>query len=280
MPGNDPYLSQNAFLFGADCIILDLEDSVPPAEKFASRIMVREILKNVEFGDSEILVRINQMSSPFGRKDIEEIIPAEPDLILIPKAETADDVRIVEEIVEEIKAKHGIEKEILFMPILESAKGVWNAFDIASASENVAVLTFGAEDFTKDIGAQRTREGKEQFVARSMVVLAAKAAGVQASDTVWSDIEDVEGLRLSTQEAKELGFDGKGAIHPSQVEIINETFNPTLDEIENAKKFISALDEARAKGSAVVALGRKMLDPPVVARAQRTIALAGKAGLV
>ena len=276
MPGNNPYLSQNAFLFGADCIILDLEDSVPPSEKFDTRILVREILRNVDFGGTEKTVRINQMSSPYGRDDLEEIIPAEPDAIFIPKAETADDVRIVDEIVAEIKAKHKIDKEIFYMPIIESAKGVWNAFDIASASENVVLLAFGAEDFTRDIGAQRTREGKEQFVARSMVVLGAKAAGVQASDTVWSDIEDVEGLRNSTIEAKELGFDGKGAIHPSQVDIINEIFNPTPDEIEYAKKVIAAFEEAKARGDGVIAIGRKMIDAPVVARAQRILEMAEK----
>ena len=278
MPGNNPYLSQNAFLFGADCIILDLEDSVPPSEKFDTRILVREILKNVDFGGTEKTVRINQMSSPFGRDDLEESVPALPDAIFIPKTESADDVLIVDEIVAEIKSKHDIDKEIFYMPIIESAKGVWNAYEIASASPNVVMLTFGAEDFTRDIGAQRTREGKEQFVAKSMVVLGAKAAGIQASDTVWSDIDDIEGLRNSTIEAKELGFDGKGAIHPSQVEIINEIFNPTHDEIEYAKKVVSAFEEAQKKGNAVVALGRKMLDPPVVARAQRIIELAEKIG--
>ena len=276
MPGNNPYLSQNAFLFGADCIILDLEDSVPPSEKFDTRILVREILRNVDFGGTEKTVRINQMSSPYGRDDLEEIIPALPDAIFIPKAETADDVRIVDEIVAEIEAKHKIDKEIFYMPVIESAKGVWNAFDIASASENVVLLAFGAEDFTRDIGAQRTREGKEQFVARSMVVLGAKAAGVQASDTVWSDIEDVEGLRNSTIEAKELGFDGKGAIHPSQVDIINEIFSPTPDEIEYAKKVIAAFEEAKSRGDGVIAIGRKMIDVPVVARAQRILEMAEK----
>ena len=279
MPGNNPYLSQNAFLFGADCIILDLEDSVPPAEKFATRILVREILKNVDFADTEKTVRINPISSPYGRADLEEIIPALPDGIFIPKAETADDVRVVDEIVQEIKAKHGIDKEIYYMPIIESARGVWNAYEIASASPRVVMVAFGAEDFTRDIGAQRTREGREQFVARSMVVLGAKAAGVQASDTVWSDIDDVEGLRASAQEARELGFDGKGAIHPSQVKVINEVFSPTPEEIEYARKVVAAFEEAQKKGSAVVALGRKMIDPPVVARAQRILRMAEKMGL-
>lgn len=278
MPGNNPYLSQNAFIFGADSIILDLEDSVPPAEKFASRILVRNILKNVEFGDTEKAVRINPLWSPFGRADLEEIIPAEPEIVLIPKTECGDDIRIVDDIIRDIKQKHGIESDIFYIPIIESAKGVWNAFDIASASDWIASLAFGAEDFTKDIGARRSRDGREQFVARSMVVLGAKAAGVQASDTVWSDIDDVEGLKKSAQEARELGFDGKGAIHPEQVKIINSIFNPTADEIEYAKKVVAAFDEAEARGSGVVALGRKMIDPPVVARAQRIIKLAEKIG--
>ncbi len=276
MPGNNPYLSQNAFLFGADCIILDLEDSVPPTEKFASRILVRNILKNVNFGETEKAVRINPLSSPFGRDDLEEIVPAEPEMILIPKAESADDVRIVDEIVAELKEKHNIVQDIYFMPVIESARGVWNAFDIASASDNVAVLAFGAEDFTRDIGAQRTREGREQFVARSLVVIAAKAAGVQASDTVWSDIADVDGLRRSAIEAKELGFDGKGAIHPSQVEVINDVFTPSDEEIEYARRVVEAFEEAKKKGLGVVAIGRKMIDAPIVARAQRVLKLAEK----
>jgi len=144
----------------------------------------------------------------------------------------------------------------------------------------MAVLAFGAEDFTRDIGAARSREGKETFVARSLVVMGAKAAGIQASDTVWSDIEDVEGLRASTEEAKALGFDGKGAIHPSQIEVINEVFTPTTEEIEYAKKVIEAFEEAKRKGSAVVALGRKMIDPPVVKRAERIIRIAQKLGLL
>ena len=280
MPANNPYLSQNAFLFGADCIILDLEDSVPPSEKFSARILLKHILLNVDFGESERAVRINPLSSPFGRKDLEEIVPAEPDMIVIPKTESAEDVRIVDELVNEIKLKHGIEKDIYYMAIIESAKGALNSYDIASACERMAVLAFGAEDFTRDIGAARSREGKETFVARSLVVMGAKAAGIQASDTVWSDIEDVEGLRASTEEAKALGFDGKGAIHPSQVEIINEVFTPTAEEIEYAKKVIEAFEEAKRKGSAVVALGRKMIDPPIVKRAERIIRIAQKLGLL
>jgi len=280
MPGNNPYLSQNAFLFGADCIILDLEDSVPPAEKFASRILVRNILIHGEFGETEKAVRINPLWTPFGKDDIFEIVPAKPDLILIPKAETGDDVRAVDEIVAEIKKRRKIRTGIYYMPIIESAKGAWNAYEIASACANVASLAFGAEDFTKDIGAQRTRDGREQFTARSLVVMGAKAAGVQASDTVWSDIADAAGLRKSAQEAKELGFDGKGAIHPEQVGIINEIFNPSAEEIDYAQKVVAAFDEAKAKGSGVVALGRKMIDPPVVARAQRILKIAEKAGLM
>ncbi len=280
MPGNNPYLSQNAFVFGADCIILDLEDSVPPSEKFAARILVRNVLKNVDFGESEKAVRINPLSTPFGRADIEEVVPAEPDLILIPKAESAQDVKLVEELVEEVKHKHGIEKEIYFMPVIESAKGGWNAYDIASASKLVASLAFGAEDYTRDIGAKPTKEGWETLVVRSLVVMGAKAAGVQASDTVWSDIDDVEGLRRSTEFGKSLGFDGKGAIHPSQIEVIHEVYNPTSEEIEYAKKVVAAYEEAKAKRLGVVALGRKMIDTPIVARAQRILKLARKAGLL
>jgi citrate lyase subunit beta/citryl-CoA lyase len=160
------------------------------------------------------------------------------------------------------------------MPIIESAKGVIKSFEIASASKSNCSLAIGLEDYTADIGTQRTEEGKESFFARSMVVNAARAAGIQPIDTVYSDVSNMEGLRQSVVEAKSLGFEGKGCIHPRQVKVVHEAFAPTTEEIEKAKKIVDAFEEAEKKGLGVVSLGSKMIDPPVVKRAIRTIDLA------
>jgi citrate lyase subunit beta/citryl-CoA lyase len=160
------------------------------------------------------------------------------------------------------------------MPIIESALGALKAFEIASSSKNICALAVGLEDYTADIGVQRTNEGKESFFARSMIVNAAKAAGVQAIDTVFSDVEDMDGLRLSVLEAKALGFEGKGCIHPRQIKVVHEAFAPTQDEIQKAQKIVEAFKDAEKRGLGVVSLGSKMIDPPVVKRAQRLLELA------
>ncbi|MBN2357609.1 citrate lyase acyl carrier protein, partial [candidate division KSB1 bacterium] len=199
LPGNNPDLMINAGLFAADCLILDLEDSVAPSDKFAARILVRNALIKLDFGASERIVRINPLSSPFGKEDLEMIVPALPDTLLIPKCETAKDVLAVDRMVTELEKKARVSAPLYFMPLIESAKGVWHAFEIASASPRNVALCFGAEDFTADIGAERTVEGTESFVAKSLVLLAAKAAGLQAIDTVFSDVQDMEGLVAGTQ---------------------------------------------------------------------------------
>ncbi len=278
IPGNNPALFPNAWLFGADMLLLDLEDSVPPSEKFGTRYLVRNAILGTNFGDAELAVRINPLSSPYGMDDLDVIIPAGPEIIVLPKAESAEDIRKLKEKISRIQAEAGTDFDIGIIPIIESALGVIKAPEIA-AEEGVVMLAFGAEDFTKDIGAERSRGGKEQFVARSSIVLAAKAYGKMASDTVFSDLSDDEGLLESTKEAKVLGFDGRGLIHPGQIEIVHKIFAPTREELVYAVRVITAAEEAESKGSGVVALGRKMIDPPVVARARRTLELARKMNL-
>lgn len=279
LPGNNPYLVQNARLFGADMLLLDLEDSVPPAEKEDTRILVRYTVAEIDFGRAECAVRINPLSSPYGEDDLVAIVPAAPDVILIPKAETAEDVSTVAEMVEKLSLEAGLDKTIYLFPIVESAKGVVHAYEIATASERVVSLAFGAEDYTKDIGATRTRDGRETLFARQSVVNAAKAAMVQASDTVWSDLDDEEGLIASATEGRAFGFDGKGAIHPAQIAPIHRAYTPTADEIAYARRVIEAASEAEKNGLGVVAFGRKMIDPPIIARARRVLDLATKIGL-
>ena len=272
LPGNEPKFFVNAGLHSPDGIILDLEDSVAPSEKDAAQLLVRNALRSVDFYGAERMVRINQL--PKGMDDLKYIIPHNVNVILVPKCESADQIHQLEKEVEKLKKQNKkVENPIYFMPIIESALGVIKAYEIASASKNICALAIGLEDYTADIGTQRTNDGRESIFARQMLVNAAKAAGIQAIDTVFSDVADMEALRQSVIEAKSLGFEGKGCIHPRQIKVVHEAFAPTSDEIEKAKKIVLAFEEAEKKGLGVVSLGSKMIDPPVVKRAQRILSL-------
>jgi citrate lyase subunit beta/citryl-CoA lyase len=274
LPGNEPKFFINAVLHKPDCIILDLEDSVSPSEKDSARVLVRNALRHVNFGDVERMVRINRL--PEGLEDLRQTIPYNVQTILIPKCESGEDVVEVAHNIEQLSALHNLETRVLLLPIIESALGVVRAFEIASASNRVCALAIGLEDYTADIGVARTRTGTESLYARSAVVNAAKAAGLQALDSVFSDVSDDEGLRQSVQEARAIGFDGKGCIHPRQIRIVHEAFAPTADEIAYAARVVDAYESSQRSGSGVVALGSKMIDAPVVRRAQRVLALADR----
>jgi citrate lyase subunit beta/citryl-CoA lyase len=267
LPGDQPDLMINAGLFKPDGVILDLEDAVAPPQKFAARYLVRNALRAVDFGGAERMVRINQL--PRGLEDLPEIVAQPVDTLLLPKAERGGDVVAVAERIRELT-----DRTIWLMPILESALGVENAYAVASADRTVVALAFGAEDFTRDIGAARTDKGTESFVARSKLVLAARAAGVQPIDTVYSDVANEQGLLASCREAIALGFDGKGCIHPRQVRTIHEAFCPSDRDVAYAVRVKRAMDQAEARGDGVISIGSKMVDPPVVARAMRVLELA------
>jgi len=269
LPGGEPKYFINAALHGPDAVILDLEDSVHSAEKDAARILVRNALRAVDFGACERMVRINQL--PLGLDDLEEVIPESPDLILIPKVERPEQVIEVTQRIRQIRTKHGVDREIWLIPILESALGIENAFKIASASSQVVALTIGLEDYTADLGAPKTALGAESLFARQRLVNAARAAGVQVNDSVYSDVGDMEGLRVWGLNSKAMGFEGMGCVHPLQIPVIHEAFAPTKAEIERALKIVAAFNEAQQKGLAVVSLGSKMIDPPVVQRALKLI---------
>jgi citrate lyase subunit beta / citryl-CoA lyase len=269
LPGAEPKFFINAGLHSPDGIILDLEDSVHPAEKDAARILVRNALRAVSFGTAERMVRINQL--PAGLEDLEEVIPAAPDVILIPKVERAEQVREVSEAVAELCARARLQRPVWLMPILESALGIENAFSIVSASERVAALTIGLEDYTADLGVVKTRSGDESSYARRRLVNAARAAGVGASDSVYGDVDDLEGLRQWAERARAWGFGGMGCIHPRQIPVVHEAFAPTELEIQKALKIVAAFEEAERRGLGVVSLGSKMIDPPVVERALKLV---------
>lgn len=278
LPGNTPKLMLNAGIHQPDGVILDLEDSVAPEKKPEARLVVRNALRGTNFYGAERMVRINQL--PMGLEDLEYIVPHYVNLILLPKCETPEQVREVDQKITELLAEAGMDHPVYIMPIIESALGVVNAYPIASASDRVAALAIGLEDYTADLGAPRTREGRESYYARNALVNAARAAGIQAIDSVFSDVADMDALRSVVLESKSLGYDGMGCIHPRQIKVIHEAFAPTEAEIEKACKIILAFDEATAKGLGVVSLGSKMIDPPVVARAIKTIDAALDAGLL
>lgn len=271
LPGNTPSLSINAGLHKPDGIILDLEDAVAPAKKYEARFLVRNSLRNIDFYGAERMVRINQV--PKGLEDLEFLVPHNVNLILVPKCESAEQIRQVNERIALIKQKSGASQPVWLMPIIESALGVMKSLEIAQ-SENVVAMAIGLEDYTADLGTKRTTEGNESFYARSTVVNACKAAGIQAIDSVFSDVADMEGLKLNVLRSKALGFDGMGCIHPRQIRVIHENYAPDSDEIEKAKKIVNAFILATEQGLGVVSLGTKMIDPPVVKRAQKVIDLA------
>jgi citrate lyase subunit beta/citryl-CoA lyase len=278
LPGSEPKFFMSAGLHGPDAVILDLEDSVHPAEKDAARILVRNALRAVRFGAAERMVRINQL--PLGLADLEEVIPEGPDLILIPKVERPEQVVEVDRCIGEVAARCKLDRPVWLMPILESALGIENAFAIVSAADRVAALTIGLEDYTADLGVVKTAQGDESLYARLRLVNAARAAGVQASDSVYGDVDDLEGLRRWGEKSRSLGFEGMGCIHPRQIPVIHEAFAPSPAEIQKALSIVGAFQEAQRRGLGVVSLGSKMIDPPVVRRALKLVAQAKAMGLL
>jgi citrate lyase subunit beta / citryl-CoA lyase len=278
VPGSEPKYFINAALHGPDAVILDLEDSVHQSEKDSARILVRNALRNVNFGACERMVRINQL--PLGLQDLADIIPEAPDLILIPKVEHPGQVAEIDRMITELKLRNSINRSIWIMPILESALGIENASAIAGASPNVAAITIGLEDYTADLGVAKTPEGRESLFARSRLVNAAHASGVQAIDSVFGDVADMNGLKVWGENSRALGFEGMGCIHPAQIPVIHAAFAPSKTEIEKAQKIVAAYDEAQKHGLGVVSLGSKMIDQPVVNRALKLVERAKSMSLV
>lgn len=278
LPGNEPKYFINAGLHAPDAVILDLEDSVHHAEKDAARVLVRDALRSVDFGAAERMVRINQV--PLGLLDLEEIVPQSPDLILIPKVETAAQVAEVDGAIARIARKSAVTRPIWLIPILESALGIENAFTIATASDCICALTIGLEDYTADLGVVKTASGSESLYARQHVVNAAHAAHVQAIDSVYGDVADAEGLLRWGEASRAMGFEGMGCIHPMQIDVIHRAFAPSPVELEKALKIVAAFEEAQAKSLGVVSLGSKMIDAPVVNRAVKLVARGRQMGLI
>ena len=278
LPGSEPKYFTNAALHAPDAVILDLEDAVHPAEKDSARILVRNALRAVDFGNCERMVRINQ--GPLGLADLDEVVPESPDLILIPKTERAEQVIEVEQRIARVQSRCGMHRDIWLLPILESALGIENAWAIATASAHTVAFTIGLEDYTADLGVAKTALGAESLYARTRLVNAARAAGLQPNDSVYADIGDLAGLAAWARNARALGFEGMGCVHPLQIAVIHQAFAPTQPEIERALRIVAAYEEAQARGLGVVSLGSKMIDAPVVQRALKLVQTAERIGVV
>ena len=271
LPGNSPNILLNADFLGADSIILDLEDAVSPAEKDSARILVRNAIKTLAYS-REVIVRINPTDSPYWEEDLEQIVPVKPDMIMPTKVSCGEDVQIISRRLSLLEEQNGMEiGTIGLIPLIETAMGIENAFAIASSDRRVRAIFLGGEDLTADLRCKRTKEGTEIFYARSRMVMAARAAGVDVYDTPWTDVDDMEGLVRDAQFAKSLGFSGKSSINPRQIPSINTVFSPTEEEIQYAKDVFETIEKAKAEGKGVVALHGKMIDAPIVARAKQVL---------
>jgi len=280
LPGNNPNMLINGNCLGSDAIIFDLEDAVAPAEKDAARILVRNTMRYMDFRGCETIVRINSIDTPYWQQDLDTILPCKPDLILLPKTGSSTDVLAADAYMTELESKLGFESNAVgLMPLIETALGVENAFSIACATKRVKALFLGAEDLTADLQCKRTKEGREIEYARTRLVVAARAAGVDVYDTPFTDVNDDEGIWTDARLAKALGFTGKASISPRHVEVINAVFSPTEKEIDYAYEVLDAIALAKSQGKGAIALHGKMIDAPIVARAQRTIDMATALGL-
>ncbi len=280
LPGSTPNKIINGDSMGADAVILDLEDAVSPDEKDAARILVRHAIKSLGFPGVEIIIRINSIDTDYWKADLDEVIPLKPALIMPPKTSCAADVLAVDAYISQLEDKLGFERNtVKLIPLIETALGVENAFQIASATKRVAALFLGGEDLTADLRCKRTKEGNEINYARTRLVCAARAAGVDVYDTPFTDVNDDEGIYADAEYAKSLGFTGKSAISPRHVSVINSVFSPSQKDIDYAYEVMEAIRMAKEQGRGVISLRGKMIDAPIVARAQQTIAAAEELGL-
>lgn len=281
VPGNNPGMIRDAYMYGSDCIMFDLEDSVSITEKDSARTLVYEALTSVDYGDKETVVRINALDSELGIQDLEAMVRARPDVIRLPKTETAEDIIVCEKEIARIEEEIGLPiGTTKMMAAVESALGVLNAKEIAMASKRLVGIAIGAEDYVTDLKTNRSPEGIELLFGRSMVLLAARAAGIAAIDTVYSDVNNEEGFRAEVQLIKQLGFDGKSVINPRQIKPVHELYTPTEKEILKSLDIMEAIQEANRKGSGVISLKGKMIDKPIVERAKRVLEIAVASGVL
>ncbi len=274
VPGNNPGMIRDAHIYGSDSIMFDLEDSVSINEKDAARFLVYNALSSLRYGKKELVVRINDLSSGLGIKDLEAIVRAKPDVIRLPKTECAQDVIDCEREIERIEREAGIPVGTTgMMAAIESGRGVLNALEIALSSKRLIGIALGAEDYVTDLKTTRS-DGTELFFARNMILNAARAAGIDAIDTVYSDVNNEEGFIKEAKLIRQLGFDGKSVINPRQIPPLHKVFMPSEKDLAKSRAIIEAAEEAERRGSGVVSLNGKMIDKPIVTRARYLLDLA------
>lgn len=281
VPGNNAGMVRDAGIYGADSIMFDLEDSVSLAEKDSARMLVYQALKTQDYGDAELVVRVNGTNTKYFHDDVFAMVKAGIDVIRLPKVESAqmmqDLVKVIEEAERKFNRKVG---STHVMSAIESARGVLKSFEIAESTDRMIGLALSAEDYTTDLKTKRYTDGVELEFARNMILNAARAAGIAAFDTVFSNVDDMEGFKKETEHIYKLGFDGKSIINPRQIDVVNKIYEPTHDEIENALDVEAALEEAHRNKSGVISMNGQMIDRPVALRAQRVIRLAKASGLI
>jgi len=275
IPGNNPAMLQQGGIYGADSLLLDLEDAVALNQKDSARILVRNMLKSIDFYGTEVCVRVNHLDTPFGLEDLEEIVPLQPDAIRYPKTETVEELEKLIQIIEAIEDKHNLpHNKMTIHAMIETALGVQNVFRIAKYSKRVDAITIGGQDLTADMNIKSTKDGSGIDLARKMIVMAAKANKIDAIDTVFVDVNDEEGLRKDTEYAKQIGFTGKAVINPRQIDVIHDVYMPTDDEIRKAYRIMKEFKKNKEAGIGVFAIDGKMIDAPVMARAAHVLELA------
>jgi len=280
VPGNSPKMINNAELYGADTIMFDVEDSIAASQKDAARLMVKYALKSLSFG-CETAVRINHVTQTlFGVDDLKAILPSKPDLIRLPKTESVDEVRLVTRMIEEVEKREGFsEGSINIICAIESVRGLYEVRAIAKEPRVIAIA-LGGEDFIADLRTQRTARGIELYHARSQILMAARDAGIQAIDTVFADVYNLEGFRQEVTDSKDMGFDGKSVVHPMQIGIVHDIYTPTEQQIAHAVKVLACYKDAVENNRGVLTVDGKMIDRPIVVRAERIVAQAKAAGIL
>ena len=271
LPGNNPSMITDAHIYKPDSIMIDLEDAVSVNQKDAARFLVSEALKAIDYKTTERVVRVNGLDTPFGADDIRAIVKAGVDVIRLPKTDNPDEIVAVDKLITEVEREIGKEGETLLMAAIESAAGIMNVKEIALASKRLMGIALGAEDYVTNLKTSRSKHGWELYYARN--------AGIYCFDTVYSDVNNIEGFRDEVQFIKDLGFDGKSCIHPKQVRIVHEIYTPSQKEIEKSIRIINGAKEAEAKGSGVISVDGKMVDSPIIMRAQRVLELAKASGI-
>jgi citrate lyase subunit beta / citryl-CoA lyase len=280
LPASNPGMVKDAYIYGADSIMFDLEDAVAVTEKDSARFLVYNALKTVDYGNTELVVRVNGLDTPFGREDIEAVVRAGVHVVRLPKTERKEDIHAVEAVIEEVERKCGREiGSTKMMAAIESPIGVINAYEIATASKRLVAVALGAEDYVTNLKTKRYPDGMELLGARSQIIIAARAAGIYAIDTVYTEVDNEEGFKREVELIKQLGFDGKSVINPRQIKPVHEIYTPTPEEIKKSIAIVNAAKEAEEKGLGVISLNGKMIDKPIVDRADRVLQLAAAAGV-